>query len=369
MPRPLTYGQGSITNRERKNKNGSVYKWYEARWLNEYGKRHTKICKTKEEARNVLSQFNKRSTKNTSRKEYKTFGSIMEWYNTFGNKNAGIDRNKLNLCQLARVPKSIMAKPLTQIFAQELQEHLDDVETRYGGNPKWWTALLFKGFLKYSFEQGHIKKNVGASLIAEQPTSPERNILPRELETQFLSFFAPKYNAPMDYRPYVIGLLNTGCRIEEYFTIGRYEDTQPFEQDGIKYLRSRETKSIREKHRKQGIFYFIREFPLLPALEDYEFPVPELTHDRLQYNFRQASKKLGLKLTPHDMRHTFVTRCDELGINPTASMSWVGHKNEKTHRRYKHKTKEILVEAVEKLRNSTPVSTPVCSKVEQEKCA
>ena len=43
----------------------------------------------------------------------------------------------------------------------------------------------------------------------------------------------------------------------------------------------------------------------------------------------------------------------------TASMSWVGHKNEKTHRRYKHKTSGIMVEAATKMKESTPVSTPL----------
>jgi hypothetical protein len=43
-------------------------------------------------------------------------------------------------------------------------------------------------------------------------------------------------------------------------------------------------------------------------------------------------------------------------------MSFVGHKNVRTHRRYKHKTAKILDEAIEKLRISTPISTPIRSQ-------
>ena len=62
---------------------------------------------------------------------------------------------------------------------------------------------------------------------------------------------------------------------------------------------------------------------------------------------------LNLKVTPHCMRHTFITRCDELNINETASMGWTGHKTDKMHRRYKHKTSKIVIEATETLMKST----------------
>ena len=71
---------------------------------------------------------------------------------------------------------------------------------------------------------------------------------------------------------------------------------------------------------------------------------------------------LNLKVTPHCMRHTFITRCDELGINETASMGWTGHKTTKMHRRYKHKTTQIVTEATQKLMISTAISTALRSE-------
>ena len=46
MPRPLQYGQGSIKERTRTNKKGGIHTWYEVRWYDEYGKRHTKTSTT-----------------------------------------------------------------------------------------------------------------------------------------------------------------------------------------------------------------------------------------------------------------------------------------------------------------------------------
>ena len=245
MSHKLKYGQGCITKRVRigkkcmnceicppRSKNklackfGNAYIWYEGKYLDEYGRRIPVTGKIFQEVYNELRRLNPRKIQNTTRNELRLFGdSFMKWYVTFGNKNKGPESNKTSLTQINRVPDIINKKPLGKVTAQELQEHLDYAEKKYGGNPKWWICLLFKGFMKYSFEQGHIKINVGSSLIGEQPASPERNTLPRDLEEKFISLFTPKPNSKVDYRPYVKGLIKTGCRISEYFTIGRYADT------------------------------------------------------------------------------------------------------------------------------------------------
>ena len=365
MPRKLKYGQGTVHKRRRKNQRGTMYEWYEVKWFDEYGRRQSTTAKTKDEGHKILSKQNKRSMKNNSRKELVTFGTaIMKWYTTFGNRNAGEKRNELNLTQLKRIPKTTMDKLLTQVFAQELQEHLDYVESKHGPNPKWWTKLLLTAFLKHAFNQGWIKNNFGGLLIAEEPgPQREKNILPRELEDKFISFFSPSKNSAnkVDYRPYVKGLIYTGCRISEFATIGKYEDTQTDYQKGV--FKCRETKSIRAKDRRRGILYKIREIPILPPIADYNFPLPTLTHDRIQYNFRSAVAKLkksdgiDLKLTPHDMRHTYQSRLNELGISDSVSMEILGWKTKKMQQHYTHNTKELIDREIAKIKESTILSS------------
>jgi uncharacterized protein YodC (DUF2158 family) len=271
MPRKLKYGQGCITKRKRINKKGSIYEWYEVKWVDEYGKRQSQTAKTQEQAHHILLKFNTHRIKNTNKKQIKVFGTyLMEWYETFGNRKSGVKRDKLYRVQIARIPQDIMNKPIGQVTAQELQGHLDNIEIKHGGNNKLWAALLLKAFLKHAFNDGQIKSNIGALLIADKPpVLRNKNILPQDREGEFLSLF------PSKYRPYVVGFIYTGCRISEFMTIGRFEDTCVDKGKGI--LKCRETKSIYAKDRRAGINYRIREIPILPPLQNFVFPLPEIS--------------------------------------------------------------------------------------------
>lgn len=381
MPRPLKYGQGSITKRirisycdengkrrikttsdDKKAKQllsqyeGSKYSWYEAKWLDEYGKRHAKTCKTKEDCYDALSQFNKRSMKNP-KKNLVTFGVYMrEWYDIFRKNECGAARNTLNLLQISRIPETIMDKPLGQVSAGELQQYLNTIKKPH---PKVQTKELMTACIRHAFGNGKIKINIGASLIAEVPEAPEKPTLPREREQEFLNLLTEKYQW------YAIGLIYTGVRLGEFMRLN--ENWQTDIDYKSKIVKIRETKSLREKDRRAGKHYVIREIPLLPELTKLKFPLPKVKQKTINKNFTKAAEKFGINLTPHCMRHTFITRCDELGINETASMSWTGHKSNKIHKKYKHKTTKIMTEAAKKLMKSTPISTPLCTNNDKKR--
>ena len=57
------------------------------------------------------------------------------------------------------------------------------------------------------------------------------------------------------------------------------------------------------------------------------------------------------------MRHTFISRCNDMGINKSVIKSMVGHKTDKMMNHYTHNTTELLDREFEKLRESTLVST------------
>ena len=358
MPRKLKYGQGSVRKRQRQNKNGQIYEWYEVQWYDEYGKKHFNTTTTQESAYKILSQNNPRTLKNT-RKNLKSFGEyILEWYNAFGNAECGEKRNASNLRQITRIPDSIMNKPLIAVTALNLQTYLNTIEK---ANPKIQVKQLIRACLKYAFTNGHIKVNIGDSLKADIPVVTEKQVLPRELEDKFINLF------PEEYRDYVIGLIYTGTRISEFFDLNKNWETDiDYEK---KLIKIRETKSLRQKDIKAGITFVYRELPLLDPVAKINFPLKTIQQQTINKNFNKVLAKmnaedpnLNLKVTPHCMRHTFITRCDELGINETASMSWTGHKTNKMHRRYKHKTTQIVTEATEKLMISTAISTAICSE-------
>lgn len=93
-PRKHKYGQGSISKRERKNKKGTTYVWYQIRWFDARGKLYTKTANTLEDANKALARLKRDYQLNN----LKTFGEhIYEWYDTFVKRDCGEKRNKSNL--------------------------------------------------------------------------------------------------------------------------------------------------------------------------------------------------------------------------------------------------------------------------------
>ena len=164
---------------------------------------------------------------------------------------------------------------------------------------------------------------------------------------------------PEKFRKYAIGLIYTGCRYSEFISI-QAEDVDKEN----KTILIKDTKSVRENQRRRGIHYKTRTIPLLPVLEDYEFPLPYISQAYFQRAFKKVSETMGIKVSPHDMRHTFATRCDDLGIKEKVIQGiLLGHKNERMTRHYKnHKTAELLESEYAKLRKSTVISTVIRSE-------
>jgi integrase len=353
MPRPLRYGQGSIVKRKRKNKNGSVYEWYQIMWYDEYGKRQYKNATNKEDSRRVLSQFNKRSMKK-ARKSLVTLGQYMrEWYDTNRRADCGPVRNQTCTRQMNRIPQEIMDTPLAQVKANDLQKYINSIEQTH---PRADTQQLMTAALKHAFNGGLIKANIGELLKIEMPEAKAKEILPREHEERFIRLI------PEQYRGYVIGLIYTGTRLSEFFSLNQNWQTDIDYENKI--IKIRETKSLRQKDLRAGRTFVYREVPLRPEVAAIKFPLPIIKKQTLNKNFNKALAKLAtdgivLKITPHCMRHTFVSRCSEMNINKNVLKSMTGHKTDKMLYHYTHNTDELLDKEFDRLRESTSISTSI----------
>jgi integrase len=67
-------------------------------------------------------------------------------------------------------------------------------------------------------------------------------------------------------------------------------------------------------------------------------PALPLDGDELHHQFRAlvAGSRWAVMKGYHGLRHSFVSACVADGVDPRQLMSWVGHMNETTHRRYVH---------------------------------
>lgn len=99
--------------------------------------------------------------------------------------------------------------------------------------------------------------------------------------------------------------------------------------------------------------------PLIQKRMDYpnsKVLIPNKKNMRTTYStFRRRQwnvymEKLGMDYTPHVARHTFISRMDQLGINPVTIRRIVGHANKNITEVYTHKTIDDLIEAIDKLK-------------------
>lgn len=86
-----------------------------------------------------------------------------------------------------------------------------------------------------------------------------------------------------------------------------------------------------------------RQVPFLPELLDgYNLKgkllFEDITDDGSKQFFYKLYKELGFDLSRHSTRHTFVSICQHLKVNPEKIQNWVGHTDLKmTNNTYTHK--------------------------------
>lgn len=121
-----------------------------------------------------------------------------------------------------------------------------------------------------------------------------------------------------------------------------------------------------------------RSIPYLPELFENmplkgEFLFNDITDEGSKQYFYKLYKKLGLELTRHSTRHTFVSICSHIGINPACIQQWAGHTDLKmTTNTYTHAlqkgTSPILM-YLRKLKKHAKTTPAKCDKTSSPKTA
>ena len=76
-----------------------------------------------------------------------------------------------------------------------------------------------------------------------------------------------------------------------------------------------------------------------------------MTYDNYRHRFSTVMNELQLDHICHDTRHTFATRCEEVGITDTELKALLGHSfsNDVTNNIYIHRSSERMLEIIKKL--------------------
>ncbi len=212
-------------------------------------------------------------------------------------------------------------KRLVSITADDLQEMLLGI---VGSRIRQLCFSNLKQIFQKAYLQGIIKRNPCEAVELQQHRYAKKHALTRLEESRFLSEIAnTKYE--LLYRL----ILATGLRIGEALALTRADiDFANLTVTVSKDVVFINGKRIEQSCPKTGAAN--RTLPLsatlcaeLDKIQTNElFP---LTYNSVRLATSRISKKLGITVSPHILRHTYATRLEEAGIPPKIKQYLMGH--------------------------------------------
>ena len=154
----------------------------------------------------------------------------------------------------------------------------------------------------------------------------------------------------LTYKTIIAILYETGMRLSECLTLRR--DDVREEPEGYYRIRVTETKNGEERIvfliRYAGL---LRQYLIVNKPKDLLFPSPSnpskpLAPRNVQRIFKRYSRKHGIKIHPHILRHIAATKLIREGTPERVVMKLLGHKTEKMMRIYVNLTAKDVEEAI-----------------------
>jgi integrase len=262
----------------------------------------------------------------------------------------------------AAEPVGSILKPDVQAWVNELAEQL--------GPKKAWTAIaalnVLKSTLELAVDAGWIRNNTARKVKPPEPPRHVDRVIEPEEETLLLARLDELFPDRRDARPFVEFLLDTGVRWEEaaavrreavHLRTGLVVIGPVMERDG----------TIREYPKGKDEFHPVpvgpdllarlRPLVLATAAGGLVFTAslggPMRYSTWLRRVWKPAVEPLAEpRPTPHDCRHTYGTRLADAGIPQHDRMALMGHKDERSARRYTHSGDKRFDAAREALRRA-----------------
>lgn len=220
---------------------------------------------------------------------------------------------------------------LRDIKPFDVQKLLNDLENR--GRSQELVYVLLKAVFDFAVAEDLLVKSPMALIRKPRHETKHGEALTVEEEQKFINECISS-NRPERYA-YIL-LLFTGIRRSELASA----TVSP---QWITVITSKTRKGMAQK---------IRKIPVSPMLKPF---LPFMTADNL--NFAPNTLTHGFsKMNPgrhlHELRHTFITRCQECGISRELTSLWVGHSadNTMTSTVYTHFSEEFQLGEIQKLR-------------------
>lgn len=263
-----------------------------------------------------------------------------------------------------RVTESAMAfcrkvwnTPIRDLRTAQLQEVINGMDGKSRGYQSKVRSLMHMVF-RWAMSRGIIERDWSqfVELTADEQATKRAVFSPEEIAILWNIWRegAPVPGEPERLRgqnmlPSLLLLLYTGMRVGELLELrpedvnleGRYID-----------LRGTKTKAARRRiplHREivPVVRYLLNTSRARFIHDEKGRP---MTYSQYKYGwFDRVMPALGMRHTPHDARHTFVSGLDSAGVRRAALMFIVGHSQRDVTDRYTHKDIAELIKEVDKL--------------------
>ncbi len=264
-----------------------------------------------------------------------------------------------------RVTESAMAfcsriwfRPLRELNTWELQEVIRRMDGKSRGYQSKVRSLMHMLY-RWAMSRGVIERDWSqyVELTAPEADSSRRVFTREEIRALWRLWRegGPVPGEPERFRggvmlESVLLLLYTGLRVGELLDLRRGDVNL---KERFIDLRGTKTKAARRRVPLHTDILPVMARILDRAGQEQLFTGPEgkaLTYSQYKYGwFDRVLPALGMRHTPHDTRHTFVSALDTAGVRRAAMMFIVGHSQRDVTDRYTHKDLPELLAEVDKL--------------------
>ena len=310
----LKYGQGHIRLKQRKRKDGSIYKIYEGRYYDEFGKIKSVYAKTQSECLKLLRQAH--PTKKTV-KRIKTITLkewLPEWFNLFKIKKIkpSTRRNYEHQIYSLIIP-ALGTYRLKDLSADVLQKFFISIDA---GNTRSKVLVLLSAALDKAVILKKLESNPCKAVELPKYKKNKKRAFTYAEQCLILE------KANEELAQIFFFLCVTGLRIGEFLALRK--DDFFFEEHFFKVDKAI-TEGIKGEPKTETsnrIVYFTDEifkYFNINLLGKYNYGA-------LQQAFLRLTKKLTLKnVSLHSTRHTFSSICHSLHLNDKTLQALMGH--------------------------------------------
>lgn len=309
------YGQGCIVLKTRKRKkSNTLYKIYEGRYYNEYGKIKSVYGKTQKECAKLLNEAIKYKKTPERRRSITVSEWILLWYNSFKReslrpstrRNYEIDINVYILPNLGK-------EKLLNLTGEKLQTFFNKIEN---GNTRKKVYNLLCASLEKAVILKRIAWNPCKAVELPKYKKVKKRAFTYEEQELILSKASPKIAQVFFF------LCATGLRVGEFLAL---RESDFFFEDHYFKVDKAIVNGIEGEPKTESsnrIVYFTDEL-----LQRFDLTLlGSFTYAGLRTAFRRLLEEIGLKnVSLHSTRHTFATVCYALGMNEKSLQALLGH--------------------------------------------